>query len=323
MKQDLLRRLGNIEQVAYVREYVFASGKAKGMNVLEFNNGLLSFTVSVDRGLDIIDFRYMNTNLGFLSKNGVVGSHLAHTAAVPFSKSFEGGFLYTCGLDNIGVPEGDAVLHGSMTQVPAVKLKIDTRWENDEYLLSVEGEMHNTSLFGENFVLRRRISTSFMSESIEIRDELANEEFTDMEYKMLYHFNMGYPLLDDCTRIEGPFTATKPRNEWANLTIDACREMHPPIDGLEERCYFHTIEVQKPVVSVINERAGLRLDLEFNRDNLDRFVEWKSMRSGDYALGLEPCSTDLDDKHGKIIPPGGSIVNEIKISVKDIERKII
>ena len=47
------------------------------------------------------------------------------------------------------------------------------------------------------------------------------------------------------------------------------------------------------------------------------------MRSGDYALGLEPCSTDLDDKHGKIIPPGGSIVNEIKISVKDIERKDI
>ena len=46
-------------------------------------------------------------------------------------------------------------------------------------------------------------------------------------------------------------------------------------------------------------------------------VEWKSMASGDYALGLEPCMTELDDKFAyKTIKPHEKTVFMINIAIK-------
>ena len=44
------------------------------------------------------------------------------------------------------------------------------------------------------------------------------------------------------------------------------------------------------------------------------------MASGDYALGLEPCTTELDDGFTyKVIKPQESIVFQLKLTVSKIE----
>ena len=48
---------------------------------------------------------------------------------------------------------------------------------------------------------------------------------------------------------------------------------------------------------ILRECDGTKtLTVSYSGDTLPHFVEWKSMASGDYAVGLEPCTTELDDR---------------------------
>ena len=57
-------------------------------------------------------------------------------------------------------------------------------------------------------------------------------------------------------------------------------------------CYF--LKLKTPRVSLVNKNLGRKFTLSWSGDTLPQFVEWKSMASGDYALGLEPSTTKLD-----------------------------
>ena len=57
-------------------------------------------------------------------------------------------------------------------------------------------------------------------------------------------------------------------------------------------CYF--LRLKTPRVCLKNKSLGKQFVLEWTKETLPHFVEWKSMASGDYALGLEPCTTELD-----------------------------
>ena len=53
-RQDLLRRVGNLEQVAGVRLITLGDGAERGVRVLEFRTGTgFAFDVIVDRAFDI------------------------------------------------------------------------------------------------------------------------------------------------------------------------------------------------------------------------------------------------------------------------------
>ena len=55
---------------------------------------------------------------------------------------------------------------------------------------------------------------------------------------------------------------------------------------------------------------------DYSGDTLPCFVEWKSMASGDYALGLEPCTTELDNRFAyKTIEVGEEIKFFVKILI--------
>ena len=319
MKQiDLKRRVGNIEQLAYVREATYTSGKANGVRILEVNNGLLSFTVLLDRGFDISDMRYQNVNLSFISKNGVVNPHLIFSDANKFTAGFTAGFLYTCGIDNVGGDKFGYVTHGSQTTVPTTVVNTYKYWEDDEYIIKVVGVMHNTSLFGQNVTLVREYKTSYMSDTVYMRDEFINEAFVDAKYKLLYHFNFGYPLVDDGAVVEADITSSKPRTEFTSKHMHDFYDMAEPKDVYEECVYFHTVKGDNPTVAIRNEKLGLRASLTYSVKNLPLFVQWKSEVSGDYVIGLEPASTNIDEGDYGVIPAQKSIVNDIAFTVKKI-----
>jgi hypothetical protein len=72
-------------------------------------------------------------------------------------------------------------------------------------------------------------------------------------------------------------------------------------------------------ISLVNERIGKKFTVTYSNDTLPSFVEWKSMASGDYALGLEPATTELDDRFTyKIIKPNEKIRFNVNISVTRI-----
>jgi hypothetical protein len=75
----------------------------------------------------------------------------------------------------------------------------------------------------------------------------------------------------------------------------------------------------KPQISLVNEKSGKRFMLSYSADTLPHFVEWKSMASGDYALGFEPSTTELDDRFQyRKIAPGEKIRFSLELTVNNL-----
>jgi uncharacterized protein YdiU (UPF0061 family) len=72
-KFELMKRIGDISQVAGAKEYLLTSGKADGVKAIDVKTGTgLSFTVLPSRGLDIAWADYKGQAIAFISKTGVV-----------------------------------------------------------------------------------------------------------------------------------------------------------------------------------------------------------------------------------------------------------
>ena len=54
---------------------------------------------------------------------------------------------------------------------------------------------------GQNLVFRRKVFTAVDSGKVSIEDTVENAGYTDANYGILYHINLGYPMLDQGTRV--------------------------------------------------------------------------------------------------------------------------
>lgn len=275
-------KISNFQQLASLRRYTLSEGKEKGVEVIDCDNGSIRFLLNVSKGLDVMQLYHKGQNMSFVSKNGFSAGN------TPFSNRFEGGMLYTCGLDSVGGRDGFET-HGTYHTTPAQVI----RAQCDEDGIVVEALIRNTALFGPNLVMHRTIATAIGSDSVEIEDKLTNLGYKDEQYCILYHTNVGYPMLDEGVTIRLSEKDCCPRNNWAEQNKTTRLSMEAPADDNEETCYFLTLN--EPEVSVINPKINKSFTLRYSGETLPYFIEWKSMVSGDYALGLEPCSTLLDD----------------------------
>lgn len=274
------KMINNPEQVAYVRRYTLNGGASDGIKVVEVYNGVLRLLLNESKALDIMQMFHQGTNISYLSKNTFTKRE------TDFMSRFEGGMLYTCDVDVVGDQTGYEN-HGSLHNMPALV----TRCECNEKEIIVEATIRNTELFGRNLVLRRRYETKVCSGTVTLCDELSNEGWRDENYSMLYHVNVGYPMLDDETVLIADVAEIVPRNEWSQANIATALVSETPQDGREETCYY--LNLNKSSVSLVNKHLAKKFTLSYNGEELPHFIEWKSMASGDYALGLEPSTTRL------------------------------
>lgn len=294
-KWEILKKVGNIEQLAYVRPIVYQDGKAKGMRAIEIKSGDIRFVVSPDKCMDVINLSYKGTDISFLSKSGLQGREEYDTQSGEELRSIMGGMLFTCGPDNVGPSERnedkELALHGRMRSLPATHVNYDAFWREDQYCIEASGEMRLAQLFGENIVLRRKIEMILGEHKIRLHDEWENQGFSAQPLMLLYHFNIGYPLLDAGSGVCIPSKQVywrdndcKKDNEWKIIT--------EPVDELPEEVIYHYFEedITKVKAKIENMRQGIGFQVTFDKRQLPYLTQWKSMRSGDYVLGLEPCN---------------------------------
>lgn len=296
-------RISNFQQVASIRRYTLTEGREKGLDVLDCDNGKIRFLLNVSKACDIMQLYHEGQNMSFVSKNGFTKREIS------FLKRFEGGMLYTCGLDSVGGRDGYE-LHGTLHNIPAEII----RAECNENGIIVEAIIRDTALFGKNLALKRKIFTEIGGDSITLEDTLCNIGYKEEEYCLLYHINVGYPMLDNGAKVIADVESYTPRTAWAKQNETTMYAMSGAVPNQEETCYF--LKLSKPEISLINEKIGKKFTVSYSGDTLPHFVEWKSMASGDYALGLEPCTTELDDCFAyKTIEVGEKIKFFVNISI--------
>jgi hypothetical protein len=295
--------IGNPEQVCMAQRVQVTDGRGNGARQIYIANGKLNFVLLESNALDIYRLWHEGTNVGFVSKNGL------YTAPADFMHAFPCGMLYTCGLDAIGGVPGH-VPHGRIHSVPAEIKELRA----DEKGVKVVGEIRDTALFGENLVVTRTIETAAGSGEIALTDRIENRAFRDEKYCLLYHVNVGYPFIDEDAEIEGDFIDSVPRTEWAAHEMEKMLDIEPPADNMEETCYFH--RTADGVMSVVNRRLGRKFTV---KSSLRKFVEWKSRVSGDYVLGLEPCTSWLDGKlRYSVLRQGRAVTHSLVLRVDDL-----
>jgi len=299
-KQELLALTGSMEQAASVRLVEFQDGRANGLRGWRVHNGLMEFDVMADKCLDIPSFRYRGVGFHFLAKPGLMGRSHFDTNGAEAQRSIMGGLLFTSGLENICAPctigEKDYPMHGRIRTTPAEHCGADAAWEGDRYLLRVFGEMREAELFGENLMLRRHIETVYGENTVRIIDEIENQSFREEPVMLLYHINFGYPFLSPGCRVILPVLEVTARDEFAQPGIDNWDIVPVPAPNVSEQVFLHRLgayEDGKTFAAIVNPDLRLGMKICFNKNDLPYFMQWKSIASGDYVIGLEPANSSV------------------------------
>lgn len=167
-----------------------------------------SFDVELlpDRGLDLGSVSYQGIPLAFITP-AVLASPPPDEAG-SFARRFGAGLLTTCGLDHFGPAIRDAneelPQHGRASELAATEVRAETCWRNGSFCLAVSGRMRQWRLFGEDLVWNRTVSTALGSDTLTIADTVTNAGAEPWPHMMLYHCNIGHPVLDEGTTIDVP-----------------------------------------------------------------------------------------------------------------------
>ncbi len=297
--------IGHESQLYGVEEVRLVGGRGDGMRLLNIRNGKgLELTISADRCADMSRISLGGVNLGYFAPCGYVAPTYYDSVGAGFLKSFTAGFLTTCGLTAVGSPctdDGEELpLHGTISHAPA---EILNYWTDDKYI-HVMARMRDARIFGHQLILDREYLISLGSNELTMTDTVTNIGSHESPLQMLYHCNVGYPLLDEDAEVSIPAIAVSPRNEHAAEDIANCLKMEKPQADYEERCYYHTMHGET-CVRVFNKKLAKGLEMCYNADILNCFTEWKMMGMHDYVLGIEPGNTYPDGRD--VIRAGGML----------------
>ncbi len=303
-KCDEIRRLiGRSVQIGGIRQGRFIGGPEDGARFLHVETGTgLSFTVLPDRGLDISSAKYRGASLSWDSPCGEAHPSFYEPAGLGWLRTFFGGLVCTCGLTWMGAPcldEGEELgLHGRYSHLPCRNLQVGEEWDGDTCRLWIRGDMREAVVFGTNVLLRRRISTAIGSNSIALEDTITNEAFEPTPHMLLYHINIGFPVVSPESRLLSPSVKVTPRDEEAADGLRLYNRFDPPTPGYKEKVYFHEMVADKGgtvTVAIVNPSLwagqGLGVAIRYRQKELPRFIQWKNMGTTTYVCGLEPANS--------------------------------
>lgn len=292
--------IGNSHQIRGAEKYVLQGGKGNGMAFLYVRNGLgLELWISLDRAGDVSRVTFKGENMGYFSPCGYVAPQYYDGQGLGFLKSFTAGFFTTCGLAAVGSPctdEGEELpLHGTVSHIPAELLAL----EETSDCLVVKLRVCDRVIFGRKLVMDRTYTISYTENWLDVKDTVTNEADMTSPYMLMYHCNMGYPLVSENSRVVIPNHAVTPRDAQAAAYVDTALAMEIPQAGYQERCYYFDVKEMNGLAKagIYNRDIQKGVVLSYDKKSLPCFTEWKMMGKTDYVLGLEPgnCTPDGRD----------------------------
>lgn len=322
--------IGSMRQLASIRRSVLDDGKGRGMRICDVNNGSgLAFTVYPDRGMDIGETWFKGIPVVWLTSNGPVAPAFYESEDFNWLRSWNGGLLTGCGLMNVGAPNSSGGekhgLHGRLSHTPAEEFNTFSQWNSlGNYELKLSGKLRISKVFGKNIVMDRTIFTALEDNSITIVDTIANNGFCRTPLMLLYHMNLGWPLVSPDCYIECVEHKVTPQNDIAAAGFSNWRNFGEPKNGFVEQVFYHDIPADKDgfaSVKLLNPNIKLGCEICYRKQELPYLVQWKQQGCGEYVMGLEPANCYPEgqlafSKRGllKYLAPGENLQTMIKIS---------
>lgn len=287
------RYFGTTQSLFGVREIELVDGPGRGCRMFEVSNGVFRFEVIPSRCLDIGAVFVGDTPVHYAGYAGIMHPAFFSAQGDAWLRQFGGGLLATCGLTTTGAPGVDGgeelPLHGHISNMPALWAQVDYA-ALEQGLVRITGQVQDAKALKHCLTLNRTITTRQGSTSLCIEDTITNELGESQEYELLYHINLGHPLIDAGSRL---YTASsvEPRDELAACQEEPYDHYVAPTPGYGDVVYYHTPhkdEDGRGSALVVNEQASLALHLEFWGEHLDCLTQWKFLNEKNYVAGIEP-----------------------------------
>ncbi len=301
--RELRRRIGDVSQLVSTRAARLSDGSEDGVRVIDARAaGGLSAMILADRGLDLGAVWAAGHQVSWQSTTGTV--HPAYFTEPNWLRSFHGGLLTTCGLQNVGLPSIDQGishgLHGRISNIPARNVSHRVVEEDGRLVAEVTGEMRETDVFGSDLLLRRRIRLPMGETVVHVEDEVVNQGFAPAAVLILYHVNLGYPVVADGARLVGPPAEIVGRDERAQGAIGDRASFPPPEDGFAEYVYEYRLrdrDAAQASITLANPSfvptGGIAATVSWDPRQLPRLWQWRMLGPGMYLTGLEPANCGL------------------------------
>lgn len=301
-KAELLQYVGDIQQVMGVKALEMTDGTERGNRLIDVRNGSgIRFSVSPDRGMDISYAEYRGIPLAWRSSAGDVSPAYFSPLGNDWLRCYPGGLFVTGGLTQFGSPNTDEGvelgLHGRASNLSATRVAVNEYWTDDKYVMEVSGVVRETTVYGENLRLQRMIRTIGGFNEIDIFDTVTNDGHTRTPHMMLYHFNMGFPLIspDSVISISNTVESTvilDGRNQgWSGW-----ERFGKPDLGYADEIFHHAMNDRDEygyceiVHSSLLNQDKLTARVSFRIKELPNLYNWKILNRGMYILGVEPAN---------------------------------
>jgi len=332
-----------------VSQRTLQGGLSQGVDLLEIDTGRMRLIILPTRGMGV--WRAATAGgrtLGW--KSPVRGP--VHPNFVPLHDPSGLGWLegfdellVRCGLESNGAPEfgedGQLVypLHGRIANRPAHR--VDVTVDNDARTISVCGLVEETRFHFQKLRLTATITTSFDSTAFTISDRVENFGGTPAQMQMLYHLNIGEPLLGEGSKFVAPAKRITPAGS-TDSAPKGWNDYGPAVAGAAEQCYTVNLagdSTGHTQVLLKNANGTEGAALGFDAGQLPCFTLWKNLVAGrdGYVTGLEPATNypncrSAEANAGRIVPlePGETWAADLTIDwltntdeVKQAEKAIM
>lgn len=299
----LRRHVGDISQVVSTRAIRLGDGNEDGLRAVDVRaSGGLSALVLTDRGMDLGPVWAAGHQVSWQSTTGMV--HPAHSDERAWLRSFHGGLLVTCGLQNVGPPcldQGTEYgIHGRVSHTPARQVSHRVVEEDGRLVAEVSGEVRETAVYGSDLLLRRRLRFPMGETSLHISDVVVNQGYEPAVLMLLYHFNVGWPVVAPGARLLSPAVEVTGREEASQALLAEHAEYPPPADGFGQLVYHHRLpDPDAPSASIaianpgFEPTAGIALSVTYDPRQLPWLWQWRMLGPGMYLTGLEPANCGI------------------------------
>lgn len=301
-----------------IKHGLLKGGKSEGVEVVLVDTGAVRVLLLPSRGMGIWKMWAGHVEIGWASPvDGPV-----HPSYVPVMDPDGLGWLegfdelvVRCGLESNGAPEKHEngtlryPLHGRIANLPARDLRVEVNQETG--YVELIGDVVESKLFFKRLRLTSRAGFFANSSTVHIIDEVTNERTVPASMQLLYHINVGVPILANGSTLDIAFDEIAPKDALSASEIQAWNQMGTPQSGYGERVYFvvpKADDANWACAMLSNVDSGIGLGVQFDTRTLPYFIAWKNTAANEdgYVLGLEPSTNfpnhrSFEESQGRVV----------------------
>jgi hypothetical protein len=295
---DYLRagKLANLDQLASATSSTVLDGPAQGCRAVDLRVvGGIDLRILPDRGFDVGQAWFRGLPLSWISSVGE-SAPLGSLTGMAWLEAFAGGLITTCGLRNVGAPSEGHGLHGRFSHLRASNVRVGRETEGDALVLTARATIDEIDADGTHLRVERSIRTRTSLGHVELTDVTTNLGPVAEAAPLLYHVNVGAPLLDEGAMVEIDSVEVLPRDARSERDVASWMAPGPPEAEAEEMVFEHRVRGDSSGwgrAALINRPVGLRLVLRWRQAELPRFHQWLHPGRSMYVLGLEPANCSV------------------------------